>query len=301
MSGSIGFLGTGLMGRPMVERLLASGFGVHAWNRTLSKAEPLRDKGAVVRLRAADAIAGAQILCVILENAAVVDEVLLAPEALSSFSPGAVVVDMTSLHPDAAKRNAQRLAEIGVAYLDAPVSGGPSGAADGTLAIMVGGTSDAFAKAYPVLERFGRPSLVGPSGSGQITKLGSQMIASCALAAVAETLLLFTENGVAVDRARQALFSGFADSKILRIHGERMIRRDFVPGGHVRTFLKDLDAAADIAARSGLNLAIARTTRDLFARLDEQGHGDDDIAAIALAIEQRNEGCRITAGPDENA
>jgi 2-hydroxy-3-oxopropionate reductase len=200
---------------------------------------------------------------------------------------------LTSLHPTAARDNAARLAKRGVAYLDAPVSGGPPGAAEGTLAVMVGGDAAAFAKAEPVLNRFGCAVHVGPPGSGQITKLGSQIISGTALAAVAEALLLFTESGVAVDRAREALFGGFADSKILRLHGRRMISRDFEPGGHIRTFLKDLDAAADIARDLGLDLTVAETSRALFRVLSEGGHGENDITAMALAIERRNGDRRI--------
>lgn len=276
------------MGRPMAERLLAAGFDLSAWNRTTAKAEPLGERGATIAASPAQAIRGAGIVCMILENTGAVEQVLFHPETLAAFSPGQVVVDLSSLHPDAAVRNAGRLTHLGVSYLDAPVSGGPQGAEEGSLAIMVGGDAAAFDEALPVLNCFGRAIHVGPSGSGQITKLGSQIIAGSALAAVAEALLLFTETGVAVDRAREALFGGFADSKILRNHGQRMISRDFAPGGHIRTFLKDLDAAADLADRAGLDLEVATTSRSMFARLAADGYEDADIAAMALEIERRN-------------
>jgi 2-hydroxy-3-oxopropionate reductase len=291
----VGFLGTGLMGRPMAERLLAGGFPVTAWNRTTAKAEPLRAQGAMIAASPAEAAAGADLVCIIMENAASVEAVLFRADMLAVLKPGSIVADMTSLHPAAARENAARLAKQGVAYLDAPVSGGPPGAAEGTLAVMVGGDAAAFAKAEAVLSRFGCAVHVGPPGSGQITKLDSQIISGTALAAVAEALLLFTESGVAVDRAREALFGGFADSKILRLHGKRMIARDFEPGGHIRTFLKDLDAAADIAQDLGLDLTVAETSRALFRTLSEGGHGENDIAAMALAIERRN-GDRQIAG-----
>jgi len=280
----------------MAERLLAAGFGVSAWNRTSAKAAPLAELGATVAPTPAEAVTGAEIVCIIMENAASVEAVLFQPNVVKALAPGAVIVDLTSLHPDAARANAARLAALGHHYLDAPVSGGPNGAAQGTLAVMVGGESGAFARAEPVLRCFGRPVHVGPSGSGQITKLGSQIISGTALAAVAEALLLFTETGVSVDRAREALFGGFADSTILRLHGKRMITRDFDPGGHIRTFLKDLDAAADMAKVVGLDLVIAETSRSLFRRASDAGHGENDIAAMALEIERRNGGRRIAAG-----
>ena len=286
----------------MAERLLAAGFSVLPWNRTAAKAAPLAEKGATVAATPAEAVTGAEIVCIIMENAAAVDAILFHPDLLKALEPGAVVVDLTSLHPDAARANAARLAALGIHYLDAPVSGGPSGAAEGTLAVMVGGEADAFARAEPVVRCFGNPVHVGPPGSGQITKLGSQIISGTALAAVAEALLLFTETGVAVERAREALFGGFADSKILRLHGKRMIARDFAPGGHVRTFLKDLDAAADIAKEAGLDLIVAETSRTLFRCISDEGHGEDDIAAMALEIERRNGGRRIGTEPsDANA
>lgn len=291
----VGFLGTGLMGRPMAERLLAAGFAVTVWNRTAAKAEPLREHGAVLAATPTEAVAGADIVCIIMENAASIETVLFHPELLACLAPGTVVVDMTSLHPASARSNAERLDKIGVKYLDAPVSGGPSGAAEGTLAVMVGGDANAFSQAKPVLSCFGCAVHVGPAGSGQITKLGSQIISGTALAAVAEALLLFTETGVAVDRAREALFGGFADSKILRLHGKRMIVRDFEPGGHIRTFLKDLNAAADIARDVGLELKVAETSRALFKALSDAGHGENDIAAMALEIERRNGNRQIAA------
>ncbi|QIB34217.1 NAD(P)-dependent oxidoreductase [Ancylobacter pratisalsi] len=297
----IGFLGTGLMGRPMAERLLAAGHALTAWNRTQEKAHPLKEHGAAIASTPIEAVAGAGIVCIILEHAAAIEDVLFAPAMLEALAPGTVVIDLTSLHPDAARANAARLAANGVFYLDAPVSGGPPGAVEGTLAIMVGGEVNAFERAQPVLGCFGRAIHVGPAGSGQITKLGSQIISGAALAAVAEALMLFSQTGVAVERAREALFGGYADSKVLRLHGERMIERQFEPGGHIRTFLKDLNAAADLAERDGLDLPVATLSRGMFGRLSQDGFGEADIAAMALEIERRNEGRRIGPAPDPKA
>ena len=298
MSERIGFLGTGLMGRPMIERLLGAGYDVAAWNRTRAKAEPLRSLGARIKTEAAEAVARASIVCVILENASTIEQVLFDPPLLAAIKQGTIVIDLTSLHPDAARVNAERLGERGIDYLDAPVSGGPKGAAEGSLAVMVGGAVAAYQRALPVLSCFGRAVHVGPSGSGQITKLGSQIISGSALAAVAETLLLFSQTGVAADRARQALFGGFADSTILREHGARMITHEFEPGGHVRTFLKDLNAAADLARRAGLDLPVATTSRTMFAALSEHGYGEKDIAAMAIEVERRNGGRCIGVSAD---
>lgn len=298
MKPRVAFLGTGLMGAPMAARLLAAGFPVTAWNRTRAKAEPLAGLGAAIAAKPAEAIDGAAIICVILENGPAVESVLFGGGAAARLESGAVVIDLTSLPPPTARDYAARLGGQGVGYLDAPVSGGPPAAEAGTLAIMVGGAAADVARAEPVLSVLGRAVHVGPSGCGQLTKLGNQLIAGAALAAVAEALLLYQAGGADPAKARQALAGGLADSKVLQIHGRRMLERDFVVRGHVRTFLKDLDAAMAAAKECGLDLPMSRFVHGLFKSLAEHGHGELDIAAMLLEVERRNAPRRLGEGSE---
>lgn len=294
----IAFLGTGLMGAPMARRLTQAGHSLAVWNRTRSKAAALATDGASVADTPGDAVAVSELVISIVENAGAVEAVLFGG-ASSAARPGTLFVDMSSIAPDKARSHAERLALGGLAHLDAPVSGGPGGAREGTLAIMVGGKADDFARAEPVLALMGRPTHVGPSGAGQFAKLTSQMIASAAMAAVAEALLLARAEGVDPLRICAALAGGFADSKVLQIHGRRMVERDFVPGGHVQTFLKDLSAARALAAARDLDLPLTGLAYALFEGLAERGAAPYDIAAMALEIERRNPPLRIGAGRDK--
>ena len=288
----IAFLGIGLMGAPMARRLLGAGHAVTAWNRTRSKADSLVSDGAVVADTPAEAVASADIVIAILENAAVVEDVLFARGAASAAKAGTLFVDMSSIAPERAREHAARLSEMGHRHMDAPVSGGPDGAELGTLAIMVGGRPADFDLAEPILSTMGRPTLVGTSGAGQFAKLTSQMIASTAMAAVAEAMLMARVEGIDPLRIREALAGGFADSRILQIHGKRMVERNFVPGGHVHTFLKDLTASRSIAASHELDLPVTKLAFELFQNLSKDAAACD-IAAMALEIERRNAPHRI--------
>jgi 2-hydroxy-3-oxopropionate reductase len=294
----IAFLGTGLMGRPMAERLLASGRRVTVWNRTAEKAASLAEAGARVAPTAADAVRDVDLVCMILEAGPAVESVLFEAGVDRALRRGAAVVDFSSIAPATAESHATRLAALGVGHLDAPVSGGPYGAEAGTLAIMIGGSPETFEYAEPVLRQLGTPILVGPSGTGQVAKLGSQTIVASAISAVAEALLLAKASGADPAKVREALFGGFADSKILRIHAQRMLNRDFRPGGHVRTHRKDLDAAVASAEKQGLDLPMLRFVHATFAELCDQGLGDADHAALIIALEGRNRPRRLAQGPD---
>lgn len=284
----IGFIGTGVMGTPMVRRLLMAGHQVTVWNRTAEKAQPLHEFGAEIAPTLADVARGVDALLVVIENGAAVRQVLLAPELLAQLRPGQAVVDLSSIAPEDARDMARQLAERDVHYVDAPISGGPDGAVVGTLAIMAGGDAQAIERLRPALECMGRLTHVGPSGAGQTVKLLNQTISSTVIAAVSEVMLLVQRLGLDPDQFRSALTGGFADSKILQIHGKRMTERNFVPGGHVRTFLKDLNNAAAIVAGQGLHFPVADLARSYFAELQANGHGESDIASILTVTESRN-------------
>jgi 2-hydroxy-3-oxopropionate reductase len=281
------------MGAPIGRNLLRAGHPLVVWNRTRGKAAPLEALGAGIGKSPGETVAAAEVTIVILENGPVVAEVLFGSDAFESLAKGSLVIDMSSIAPDIAREHAARLLTKQVAHLDAPISGGPSGAEAATLAIMVGGAAGDFARAQPILEILGRPTHVGPSGAGQFAKLCSQWIAATAMAAVAETAILAAAEGVDFERIRDALRGGFADSKILQIHGKRMQERDFSLGGHVRTFVKDLDAARSIVAAHGLDLPVGTLAHELFSALGRRGGGDYDIAALLLEFEQRNQHVRV--------
>jgi 2-hydroxy-3-oxopropionate reductase len=294
----LAFLGIGLMGAPMARRLLQAGYSVTAWNRTRAKSEALTANGAAIADTPAEAVSAADLVISILENASVVEEVFFSRGTAAAAKARTLFIDMSSIAPDRAREHARRLAEMGHAHIDAPVSGGPEGAAKGALAIMAGGDLADYERAKPVLMAMGRPTLVGAAGAGQFAKLTSQMIAATALTAVAEALLLARAEGIDPMRIREALTGGFADSRILQLHGRRMVERDFVPGGHVHTFLKDLTAARGIAAAQKLDLPMTALAYELFQSLSEHAAACD-IAAMALEIERRNRPHRIGLACDK--
>lgn len=282
----IAFLGIGMMGAPMARRLLGAGHAVTAWNRSPAKAEPLRTHGAAVAARAAEAVAGAELVITMLENGTVVGQVLLDPALLGSLRPGSVVVDMSSIAPAEARAHAARLREAGVAHVDAPVSGGTVGAEAGTLAIMAGGDEAVIERLRPVLEAMGRVTRVGPSGSGQLVKLANQVIVGITVGAVAEALLLVERGGGDPERAIEAMLGGFATSRVLEVHGRRMVARDFARRGAITVQLKDLRNALSTASLEGLELPITGLLARLNDELVARGGGDLDQAALFLRLEK---------------
>jgi 2-hydroxy-3-oxopropionate reductase len=285
---AVAFLGIGLMGGPQARNLLKAGFHLTAWNRSIAKAEALVPLGGHVSAAAADAVREADVVILMLENGPIVEEVLFRHDVMEALKPGSIVIDMSSIKPAEAREHARRLAERQIAHIDAPVSGGTLGAEQGTLAIMAGGEADAFAKVEPILRAMGRPVHVGPAGAGQFAKLANQIIVGVTIGAVAEALLLAQQGGADPAKVREALRGGFAESRILELHGQRMIDRDFATKGRSVTHLKDLDNALD-AAR-GLEIdAVPYTalTADLFRGLLDTA-GDLDHSGLLVELERRN-------------
>ncbi len=283
----IAFLGTGLMGGPMCSRLLLAGYRLSVWNRTRAKAEPLASGGAMVHSSAADCASGADIVFLMLENGAVVDDVLFNQGVAAALRPGSIVVDMSSIAPAEARAIADRLSGSGLQFLDAPVSGGTVGAANGTLSIMIGGQPDVVERVRPLFQAMGRPTHVGPTGTGQVSKLANQMIVASTIGAVAEALVFAARAGADAGLVRQALRGGFADSRILELHGERMIERSFVPGGRTTNQIKDLENAARVAQAMDTDLPFAGTALVLFRQL-LAAHGDVDHAGLWLTLNERS-------------
>ena len=285
---SIAVLGTGMMGFPMAERLCAAGHRVHVWNRTRAKAEPLAATGATVHAHATDAVRPADITISLLENGPVVSEVLFGKGVASALRSGSLYIEMGSVQPSEARDHAARLGEIGVSHLDAPVSGGTVGAEAGTLAIMVGGKPADFQRALAVFAALGRATHVGPHGAGQLAKLANQMIVGITIGAVAEALLFAAKGGADMAKVRQAISGGFADSRILQVHGQRMVERDFAPRGRMAVQLKDLRNALATAADIGFDAPVSSLLEHLYAQSIDHGLGALDQSGLFVELASRN-------------
>ena len=298
MSERIAFLGIGLMGAPMAERLIAAGRDVILWNRTRAKAEMIA--GARIAPTPAAVAQDVDVLITMLETGPVVDAVLFGDGgAAEPLQRGALVVDMSSSPPPLARDHAERFGKRGIGYLDAPVSGGVVGARAGTLAIMAGGSAADFARAKPIFEAFGRATLVGPAGSGQLAKCCNQAIVAITIGAVAEALLLAAASGADPAAVREALLGGFADSRILQLHGKRMIERDFVPGGRARVQLKDQDTILAAAKAAKLQLPLSECVTALYRDLVNQGGGELDQNALLVQLERINAPARLGQAADK--
>lgn len=292
----IAFLGIGLMGKPMATRLLQAGYGVTVWNRTRAKSDELAPLGAQVAEQVADAVRTADIVITMLEAGPIVAQVIDA--ALPGLRTGALVIDMSSTRQSEAQERHAQLAAAGVRFIDAPVSGGVVGAQAGTLAIMAGGEAQDFAEAEPVLQAMGRPTLVGPAGCGQVAKLCNQLIVGGTLNIVAEALLLAQAGGADPAAVRTAIRGGFAESRILEVHGQRMLERNFLPGGQVMSQHKDLENVLIAAADAGLRLPLTELVTKHYQSLMPTAPRADQ-SAVLLALEHDNPGLRLGDTPDQ--
>jgi len=299
----IALLGTGIMGGHMARRLAQAGFSVAAWNRTLAKAEKLREFGIRLTASPSAACSDADVAIVMLSNGPVVEEVLFSEDAsgrkpAETLAPGAVLVVMSSIPVEYCQAQAERLASRGVGYVDAPVSGGEPGARDGTLAILAGGEPDVIAGLADVFAVLGRATRLGPAGTGQLTKLANQIIVGGTMIAVAEALHFATCGGADPAAVRSALMGGFAESKILAIHGERMVERNFVPGGPADYQLKDICTAQALAGKLGLHLTLLDSMIGIFSdMIANQGTGLD-VAGVMLEVERRARASHAKLGKD---
>jgi 2-hydroxy-3-oxopropionate reductase len=281
----ISFLGTGLMGKPMAMNLIKSGYPVTVWNRTPSKAAELMSAGARLGKSPADAVRHAEAVVLMLEKGSVVTDILFTQGVADACRDGALVIDMSSIAPATAEDHAKLLARAGLRYIDAPVSGGTVGAEKGTLAIMAGGELSDVTEATPIFEAMGNVTHVGPHGRGQLCKLVNQCIAAVTIGAVAEGLTLAKAGGADPAQVRQAIMGGFCESRILELHGQRMIDRNFVPGGFIKNQIKDLKSALEVAGKLGLRLPLTDRVCELFVALAQTGKEELDHSALILQIE----------------
>jgi len=282
---TVAFIGLGTMGRPMAERIVRSGDAV-VCHRVKDASRHLIDLGATEAATAADAAREADFVILMLPDTPQVEEVLFGANGVAeTLKPGAVLIDMSSISPVATREFASKIRIKGAHYLDAPVSGGEIGAREGTLSIMVGGEEGIFQRALPVLQKMGKNiTHVGDVGTGQVCKVANQIIVGLTIEAVAEAFLLAKQAGADLSKVRDALLGGFAQSRILEVHGKRMIEGTFNPGFTLRLHRKDLNLATD-AARS-LNVALPNTsaTAQLMNAALAHGLGEKDHSALFAAL-----------------
>ena len=284
----IAFIGTGLMGYPMASNLLKKKLNLKVFSRTLDKAKPLEKLGAHISNSLGEVVKDTDIIITMLTDDEAVEKVLGDKEFLNNLKPSSTVIDMSSIKPKIAIQFGKILEEKGINFLDAPVSGGTIGAEDGSLAIMVGGEQKTFDYAFDTLKIMGNPTLVGPIGSGQVSKLANQIIVGVTIGAVAEAITLCEKAGVDANKFIKALSGGFADGKILQNHGKRMIDKDFSPKGKVSTHLKDMNNILECAGDFDTKLPISSLIKEMFNSLVERGNDNDDHSALYKEIENQN-------------
>lgn len=283
----VAFIGLGIMGRPMAGHLQAAGHELSVVRHVSPLPQELLAGGAVECATGAEAAARAEAVIVMVPDTPDVEDVLFAPGGVAEgLRAGTTVIDMSSISPIATKAFAARIAERGCDYLDAPVSGGEVGAKAASLTIMAGGTDAAFARALPLFELMGaNVTLVGGVGAGQTCKVANQIIVALTIEAVGEALLFASKAGVDPARVREALMGGFAGSRILEVHGARMVERAFEPGFRIALHRKDLGLALEGARELGLSLPNAAAARELMNACAARGWDDLDHAALVKALE----------------
>ena len=284
----IAFLGTGLMGAPMCKNLLSADLPLTVWNRTQTKTEPLGKRGAEIADSPQSAVSDADVIITMLSDGTAVADIMFNQGVAEAIRESATHIDMSSIGADEAIEHAKRHVKRGVRYLDAPVSGGTRGASAGELAIMAGGDTETFAAMQPVFATLGQATHVGPNGCGQLAKLANQVIVAITFGAVSEALILAAGGGADRAKVREALQGGFASSRILTEHGQRMVDRAFEPGGPARFQLKDLHNALSAAERLGLDLPITRLLHGLFNDMVQSGKGDMDHSGLLTHLEALN-------------
>jgi len=282
----VGFIGLGIMGKPMAQHLIAAGHEVFLQTRS-GVPDDLIAAGGKACASAAEVAKAAEIIITMVPDTPDVERVLFGEGGVAEgLSPGKIVVDMSSIGPVETKAFAAKIEEMGCRYLDAPVSGGEVGAKAATLTIMVGGREDTFAKVKPLFELMGKNiTLVGENGAGQITKVANQIIVALNIEAVSEALLLASKAGADPARVREALMGGFANSKVLEVHGERMVKRTFNPGFRIALHQKDLNLALSTAKSLGMSLPNTATAQELFNACAAHGGSGWDHSGMVKALE----------------
>jgi 2-hydroxy-3-oxopropionate reductase len=288
MKETIGFIGLGLMGRPMAMNLLKAGHPLVVTSRSRGPVDDLVAAGARAAASPADVAREATRIITMVPDSPDVELVLDGPGGVfSAMQPGTIVIDMSSIAPGVARRLAERARALGGSMLDAPVSGGDIGAIQGTLSIMVGGDAASFAAVKPILEVMGNPEKVvhvGASGAGQLCKLCNQMVIGGTLAVVAEALALARKSGVDAAKVREALLGGFAQSRVLEVHGERALKGTFTPGFKTHLYAKDMRNVISTLAEHNVPAPVTAVVQQLLHATMAAGRGDDDNSVMAKTV-----------------
>ena len=284
-SETVGFIGLGIMGRPMALNLMKAGYKLVVTSRSQGPIDALAAAGAKAVKSPADVAREADVIVTMVPDTPDVELVIRGKNGvLDGLKRGAIVIDMSTISPDVTRQLAEAIAAKGGSMLDAPVSGGEIGAKNATLTIMVGGDEKVFERARPILSCMGKPesvTYIGPSGSGQVTKLCNQICIAANLAGVAEAYSLAKANGLEPARVRQALLGGFAASKVMEFHGNRMITGDYKPGFFVRLFQKDLRLAVEANMATGVTMPVTSVVTQFVNAYAAAGGGELDCAAAA--------------------
>ena len=276
------------MGLPMSKNIAKAGYNLKVFNRSRNKAEPLKEFGANISNTLKDLVDDSDIVITMLTDDTAVDEVMNNSDFLKNLKPGAIVIDMSSVKPTTATKYGNNFKSKNINYLDSPVSGGTIGAEEASLAIMVGGDQNIFDDAFDILKTMGNPTLVGPIGSGQVSKLANQIIVGLTIGAVAEAVTLCEKAGADPNKMIKALSGGWADSKVLQTHGERMIDKDFTPKGRTSVHLKDMNNILECANNYNTHLPISNLVKEMYKSLVKNGHGETDHSSLYKEIERIN-------------
>ena len=288
MAETVGFIGLGLMGKPMATNLLKRGFKLVVHSRSPAPVDALVEAGAERASSAADVARRVTRIVIMVPDSPDVERVLEGPDGIfSAIQRDTILIDCSSIAPRTARRLAARARELGASMLDAPVSGGEIGAINASLSIMVGGDATTFAQAKPILDAMGNPERVvhiGESGSGQICKVCNQMVIGGALAAVSEAFALARKAGVEPARVREALLGGFAASRVLEVHGERMLQGNYKPGFRAQLYAKDMRIAGQTLADHETPAPVSSAVQQLVTSMVAAGQGDEDYSALATVV-----------------
>lgn len=287
MPKTIGFIGLGLMGKPMAKNLIKAGHRLIVHNRSRAAVDELAAEGAAAAFSPKEVAASAEVVITMLPEDSDVETVVAGDQGvIKSIRPNGVLVDMSTISPTTARRLAETLADRGVHMLDAPVSGGVEAATEATLTIMVGGKPDIFKRVLPVFEKIGKNiNHIGDHGAGQVTKAANQIIVAMTIQAVAEAFIFAKKSGVDPAKVHQAIMGGYAQSRVLELHGKRMLDRNFQPGGKVRSHRKDIEIALSVAREQGICLPGTAMISQLFNALAARGGLDWDHSSMVKALE----------------
>ena len=276
------------MGLPMAKNILKAGHNLKAFNRTQSKAETLKEFGAEITTSINEVVKESDVVITMLTDDTAINDVMNSSNFLENLKLGSTVIDMSSIKPTTATKHGKNLNSKNVNYLDAPVSGGTIGAEEASLAIMAGGKQNVFDEVVDILKTMGNPTLVGPLGSGQVSKLANQIIVGLTIGAVAEAVTLCEKAGANPNKMIKALSGGWADSKILQTHGKRMINKELTPKGKTSVHLKDMNNILECANSFNTHLPISNLVKEMYKTLVENGHGETDHSSLYKEIERIN-------------